>query len=98
MYEEFDACQLAALKTILTILGSPDGSIAWSLIQAELPHRWDERPLILLFDPQDKQATLACRAEDVAAALPDARPIIAVRLDDPIARAGRAFRLAANVA
>lgn len=95
-YEERDARELAALRAILEALGPADGTIAWSLIQDQLPQRWHQRPLILLFDRQDKRAELATSADEVAEALHYAQPVMAVRLDDPVARAARAFALAAR--
>lgn len=92
-YEEQDAQQLAALNAILTTLGPADGAIAWRLAQEQLLARQASAPLVLLFDPQDKQLALASVIEEIIGALPQGRPIIAVRLDEPIARATRAFRL-----
>lgn len=94
-YEELDARELAALKAILQTLGPADGAIAWQLIRADLRREWEGSPLVLLYDGQDKQATLATAMPELAAALTYGRPVVAVRLDDPIARAARAFRLAA---
>ncbi len=90
-YEESDARELAALKAILETLGPSDGAIAWALVQHELPERWQARPLILVFDTQDKEASLATSASEIAEALQYGQPAIAVRLDDPVARAARAF-------
>jgi hypothetical protein len=93
-YEEVDARELAALKAVLQTLGPADGSIAWQLIRTDLQRLWEGRPLVLLYDGQDKQATLATAMPALANAMPYGRPIIAIRLDDAIARAARAFRLA----
>lgn len=98
MYEEHDARELAALKAILDVLGPADGAIAWGLVRAQLANVSDETPLVLLYDLQDKDATLASVMPALVEALPYGHRVLAARLDDPLARASRAFRRAANAA
>jgi hypothetical protein len=93
-YQEYDARQLAALKSILEVLGPADASVAWDLIREPLVRVWDERPLVLLFDLQDKESALVSLMPALADALPYGHRILAIRLDDPLARASRAFRRA----
>jgi len=97
-YGEHDVRELAALKSILESLGPTDGSIAWGLVRDQLPQLWDESPLVLLFDIQDKEASLCSLMAPLADALPYGHRVLATRLDDPLARASRAFRRAVGAA
>ena len=90
-YEDFDVRELAALRCILDTLGPGDGGIAWHLIREQLVDVWDASPLVLLFDLQDKEATLVTLMPALAEALAYGHRVLAARLDDPLARASRAF-------
>jgi hypothetical protein len=89
-YELRDARELAALKTMMDTLGPADAAIAWTLIRSAVIDR-DERPFVLLFDLQDKEATVATDFDGVLEALPYGRRVIVLRLDLPMARATRAL-------
>jgi hypothetical protein len=95
-YVEYDVRELAAIRCILEALGPADGSIAWSLVHDQLPDVWEKSPLVLLFDVQDKEATLAWLMSEVAEALPSGHRVLATRLDDAMRRASRAFRRATD--
>lgn len=91
LYDDFDVRELAVLRCILETLGPGDGAIAWHLVRDQLVNIWGESPLILLFDLQDKEATLATRMPALAETLSYGHRVLAVRLDDPLTRASRAF-------
>lgn len=91
-YEEQDAIELAALGALVKGLGPTDAAIAWKQIERRLNAKASEDNLVVVYDFQDKEASLETSIRGLRSAHTYGHRTGVVDLADPIDRVKLAFR------
>jgi hypothetical protein len=90
-YDEADAIELVVLKALMDSLGALDGPIAWADARDQVNRRVDDPNLVLIFDVQDKQASVVSDMEALRDAAPYGHRVLVIDLADPICRVRISF-------